>query len=110
MGGMSIHTGKYISDDAHIIQCIQEIIITLKMTRIISRDFGIDDRDIVDRSITPAKSLKFKSEITRAITQDEKRVKVEKIELSLTPDSTLIINVKVKRLDNGRELFVRQAI
>lgn len=89
MGGMDRNTGKYITTREHILQCLDEIVLTEMGTRPLgSRDFGIRKKDLIDEPVDDVLFIKLKSRLIDAIARDEPRFDLDRVVIEKTKNGS----------------------
>lgn len=80
--GMHRTTGKLLTEEAHIAQCIGDILSTPLGTRVMREDYGSLIPDLIDQPQSPALDLKLISASFMAIIQWETRIRPTTMTLS----------------------------
>ena len=75
--GMNSNTGRALTDEAHIKQSIQDIILTPIGSRIERRDYGSMLFFLIDQPNTTSTQLKIMSAVVMALTQWEPRITID---------------------------------
>lgn len=82
MIGMSRHTGRVLSGDAHLAQSIEDILTTPTGTLVMQRDYGSDLPDIIDQPLNGETQIDAFQAIAEALDRWEPRISIERIEIT----------------------------
>lgn len=97
--------GNIIDDEIiNIQQSIEDILTTPIGTRIMRRDYGSILMDLIDQPIHDALILKIYSAIYTAVTNWEKRISIEQINISQLSQGTLIVDLQAIYLTTNQNL------
>ncbi|EIF9750713.1 GPW/gp25 family protein [Salmonella enterica] len=97
------HTGGTLTDDDHIRQSVQDIIITPVGSRVMRRDYGSLVSELIDAPIGNALPLQLMASLFDAITRQEPRVTLTGIQLNRS-ENGLTAEISMVRTDNGQNL------
>lgn len=108
---MNRETGEAISEEAHIVQSIVDILTTRLGTRVMRRDYGSLIPDLIDEPQNPATRLRLYAASAMAIMLWEPRITLALVRLdidSLSGAATLEIEAKVN--DTNAPMSLRAPI
>lgn len=103
--GLSRMTGRAIAINSpdHIQQSIAHILTTPLGSAVMKRDYGSDLPDLVDQPMNGTLRLRIYAATAIAISRWEKRVRLRRIALGVSPDGTASLNLDLQRLDLPRK-------
>lgn len=108
MGGMDRRTGKPLSDRAHILQSLEDILTTDKGLRVMLREYGGDVSSLVDKPTNELFHVELYASVATVIMKWEPRFKLDSVTLDertpegrviLTLIGTILINNEVVKLE-----------
>ncbi|HGJ5877294.1 MAG TPA: GPW/gp25 family protein [Arsenophonus sp.] len=76
--GMNRQTGRFITENAHIAQSVQDILITPVGSRVMRRDYGSLLFSLLDKPENPALKLQLMAAYFSALLRFEPRIRLEK--------------------------------
>lgn len=103
--GMNAGTGYAVTDNAHIVQSISDILLTPIGSRVMRRDYGSQLFDLIDQPVDNAITrLRVMSAIYSALYAWEPRISLTSISISAPGAGQLIATVQANRTDNQAQL------
>lgn len=82
MSGLNRHTTKIMTDDAHLVQSISDILSTPIGSRVLRRDYGSDLPLLIDAPINPETMIDLFHAAAVALDKWEPRFKLRRVEIS----------------------------
>lgn len=82
MSGMDASTGRWLDDDAHLVQSIARILTTPIGTRVQRRDFGSLLPELVDQPFNSTTQLRLYGAAATALMRWEPRLQIKQLSLS----------------------------
>ena len=79
MAGMNRRTGKALSDWAHVVQSVEDILTTPKLTRVWRREYGGKGTYLQDKPGTPDTLITFTNVLGEAIDRWEPRYRLRRV-------------------------------
>ncbi|UBX30091.1 MULTISPECIES: GPW/gp25 family protein [Arsenophonus] len=98
--GMNRQTGQFISENAHIAQSVQDILLTPVGSRVMRRDYGSLLFSLLDKPQTPALRLQLMAACFSALLRFEPRIRLEKINIEQHAETSQIAIV-AQIIDSG---------
>lgn len=100
--GMNATTGLTISEGAHILQSVRDILTTPVGTRVMRREYGSEIFSLIDQPQHAATRLRLMAATVHALTLWEPRIRITTVEIG-TPElgGGCQITLAWRRADNG---------
>ena len=100
--GMNAANGRTISETAHILQSVRDILTTPIGTRVMRRDYGSEIFSLIDQPQHGATRLRLMAATVHALTLWEPRIRITKVEIG-APElgGGCAITLTWRRTDNG---------
>lgn len=95
-------TGALLYGDDDLYQSIEDILTTPKGSRLFLRSYGCRLLDLLDKNVSPAR---LAGEVSDAIEEFEKRVKVKSAVVRSGPDGKVEISLSLERISGGAVSF-----
>ncbi|MFI8380658.1 GPW/gp25 family protein [Pseudomonas sp. NPDC079086] len=83
MQGMNSHTGRTITDSAHLAQSVADILTTPIGSRVMRREYGSQLADLIDWPHNSATRLQAYAATAMALMRWEPRIRLNRVQLSL---------------------------
>jgi phage baseplate assembly protein W len=104
--GMDKHTGKRITDAAHIHQSCTDILTTRIGTRTKRRNYGSILPDLIDHPNNPVNRVRVMAATVLALTRWEPRIVITQVDYGFDLSGETVINIDSSRVDaSGSELY-----
>lgn len=103
--GLSRTTGRAVAINSleHIHQSIAHVLTTPLGAAVMKRDYGSDLPDLIDQPMNGTLRLRIYAATAIAISRWEKRVRLRRIELGVSPEGQATLNLDLQRIDLPRK-------
>ena len=105
MIGMSARTGRTVSDSAHLVQSIADILTTPIGSRVMRREYGSQLPDLIDAPTNDTTRLQAYAATAMALMRWETRIRLSRVQLFLGDrPGQVVLELEGTRVDTNEAL------
>ena len=102
--GISRHTGQVVYDFDHVVLCLEALLTTRRLTRVMLRQFGSDSTELIDDAMNEFGLVRYYSAVATAVAIWEPRVNLNGLEfVTANADGQTTLRMNVEYLPRGHK-------